>query len=169
MKRTLFILLIIMATLFLMPARLGAAQVDSEQVWITPCTPPDAIDMTDMTLYWQNDNLQFPADPNAKLSLYVNAQKDADGYFMFDDGQDWLLIMETASGDYPLFPRQFVQLGKVSCTSLIDTSDVYHVLVTIKQSAAYAVYDCVYNSEKQAFERVILFDFSGINLIGGSD
>ena len=166
MKRTLFILLIIMAALFLMPAQLGMAQADSEQEWITPCTPPD---MTGMTLYWQNDNVQFPADPNAKLSLYVNAQKDADGYFMFDDGQDWLLVMETASGDYPLFPRQFVQLGKVSCTSLIDSSDVYHVLVTIKQSAAYVIYDCVYNSDKQAFERVHVLDFSGINLIGSSD
>lgn len=106
---------------------LTACQINNENrdvgsiEWITP---DDSIDMDGMNLYWQHDNVYFPADENAKISLYVHAEKNEDGMFMFDDGQDWLLIMETSLGDYPLFPRKYVQLGGVSCSVFNDADDI---------------------------------------------
>ena len=79
-------------------------------VWIAAS---DSVDLEGMNMYWQQDNLQFSADNAAKLSLYVNADKDDKGNFMLDDGNSWMMLMETSLGKYPLLPKQYVQLGGV--------------------------------------------------------
>lgn len=134
--------------------------------WITAA---DSIDMDGMNLYWQNDNIYFSADINAKISLYVNAEKSEDGTFMFDDGQDWLLVMETSLGDYPLFPRKYVQLGRVSCAVFNDSNDISHVFVTIKQTAGYVLYDCVFDDCVKAFKVVPVYNAEDINFITSSE
>ena len=100
----------------------------SEVEWINPAA---SVDMDGMNLYRQSDNLYFSADNNAKISLYVQAEIDSDGKFTFDDGQDWLLVMETSFGDYLLFPRQRLQLGIVEYMAYNGDSgnayDIFHV------------------------------------------
>ena len=150
-------------------------------VFLTACegeteviTSDGSIDYTGMNLYWQNDYLQFAADENAKLSLYVRAEQDGNGEFMFDDGQEWLLVMETSFGNYPLFPRRYVQLGGVSCTvfnAFNEQSgeyDDFHVLVTVRESAGYEIYECTFDSDKKEFKSVTVYKAGNINPIGGS-
>lgn len=151
------------------PSSQTDASIDSNTVkWVTHA---DNIDMNGMNLYWQRDNIQFVADENAKLSIYVRADKFENGEFGFDDGQDWAVIMETSLGDYPLFPRQYVQLGGVSCVvfnDYIDDNTISHVFVTVKQTASYQLYDCVFDSDKESFKVIPIYDAKGINFITDS-
>ena len=134
--------------------------------------PAHTVDMSGMNLYCQNDHICLANDSNAKVSLYVNAEKDNNGEFMFDDGQDWLLLVETSFGDYQLFPRKYVQLGMVSYVAFYGCSgasyDVFHVLVTVSQSAGYEIFDCVFDNGKKAFKVVPVYNASNINPVGGS-
>ena len=140
--------------------------------WIYP-GDPNAKD--GMNLFWEAANIQFAADENARLSLYVSAGKNESGEFSFDDGQDWLLTLESSIGNYLLFPRQYVQLGKVSCTvynGWNDDSerwDITHVLVTLAEGAGFGIYDCVFDNEQKAFQAVPVYCASDINFMGRSD
>lgn len=130
--------------------------------------PSGEIDLTNMNLYQQRDNLQFVADENAKLSVYVDAEKLEDGSFAFDDGQDWCVLLETSFGNYPIFPRQYVQLGDVSCAvfnDYVDNSEVSHILVTEQQAAGYKIFDCVFDADAKVFEITSVYNASGINFI----
>ena len=137
--------------------------------WITPV---NAIDMSGMSLYCQSDNIYFAADSNAKVSLYVQAGKNDDGTFQLDDGQDWLLIMETSFGNYPLFSRKFVQLGMVDYIVFNEysdnASDIFHVLVTVKMSASYDIYDCIFINDEKAFKTAPVYSAMNINPVGSS-
>jgi hypothetical protein len=97
--------------------------------------------------------------------MYVNAEKDNDGVLIFDDGQYWLLLMETSSGKYPLFPRQYIPLGEVSCSVFNDAENNFHAIVTAQQTAGYRIYDCVFDKDKKAFKRSTLYDAENINFI----
>ena len=135
-------------------------------------TPADAIDMSGMSLYCQSDSIYFAADDSAKVSLYVQAGKNDDGEFMLDDGQDWLLIMETSFGNYPLFPREYVQLGMVDYIVFNEygdnTHDTFHILVTVKMSASYEIYDCIYVDDEKAFRAEPVYTAMNINPVGSS-
>ena len=133
--------------------------------WIEPAP---SLEMEDMNLYQQFDNLQFAADENAKLSIYVNAEPGSDGEFAFDDGQEWIVLLETTMGDYPLFPRKYVQLGSVSCVvynEYVDDSTRPHFLITERQTAGYRIYDCIYDEEQAAFMVEPVYEADGINFI----
>ena len=137
--------------------------------------PSDVIDKDGMNLFWEATNIQFATDENARLSLYVRAEKNENGEFSFDNGQDWLLTLESSIGDYLLFPRQYVQLGKVSCkvynawNDVSGSWDITHVLVTLAEGAGFGIYDCVYDHEQKAFQTVPVYCASDINFMGRSD
>ena len=160
---------LILLTAFSGCSNSSALNARQEAIWITP---NDSIDMNGMNLLCQSDNLYFTADSDAKLSLYVHAEKDDDGVFMFDDGQEWLLVMETSLGDFPLFPREYVQLGRVDYTVFNGYSenayDVFHVLVTVQQTAGIEMFECVFDDDKQAFRVVPVYKADNINYLGSS-
>jgi hypothetical protein len=129
-------------------------------------------DMRGMNLYHQLNIDHFPGGGSAKLSLYVAAEKDAGGRFMFNDGQDWLLLAELPSGTYALHPRQYVQIGMVNYQAFFADGggefNEFHVLVTVNQTAGYRVYDCVYDESQEAFCAIPVYHAVGISTIGGS-
>ena len=137
--------------------------------------PTDLLNSEEMNLYWQLDNFQFATDENAILSLYVRADKNVYGDFVFDDGQDWLLVMKTSLGNYELFPRQYLQLGKVSVTvyngwnEVSNKYDITHVLVTETQGASYKIGDLVFDNERKAFRSEVIYDAQNISFMGRSD
>lgn len=141
--------------------------------WITPA---DDLDMQGMNLFWRYDHLYFAPDSDAKLSIYVHAEPDASGNILFDDGQDWAVVLETSLGNYPLFLRQYVQFGGVSCVVFIDHTDidyagedrVFHILVNVQQTAGYVLYDCVFDEEEKAFRVTQVYAAEGINFITDS-
>jgi hypothetical protein len=136
--------------------------------WITP---DDSIDKSGMTLYWQS-NFNNSPDKNAILSIYTNAEKLDDGEFGFDCGNDWLVIMETSWGHYPLFPRKHVQHGDVNCEVYYawggDNYDVFHVLITVRYGTAYVIYKCIFDNDREAFRIIPVYSAMNINPAGSS-
>jgi hypothetical protein len=131
-----------------------------------PTPSADSIDLTGMNPYWQSE-IPFPGGDGteAELTLYVNADKDKNGAFIFDDGQEWLLLLKTPTEEYHLLPRQYVQLGKVSCEAFTDAEDALHILITVSQGANLKIYDCIYDSETKEFKIDPIYEAKGINML----
>ncbi|MDR2898994.1 MAG: hypothetical protein LBU94_01620 [Clostridiales bacterium] len=129
----------------------------------------DTVDLAGMEIYWQSDQIPFESDSEAMLNLYVSAYKNDNGEFFFDDGQDWLLVMETDIGNFSIFPRQYIQLGEVSCNAFTDSDNVFHVLITVSQSAGYKIYDCIFDSERSVFVMKTIYEMSGINSLSRTE
>ena len=136
--------------------------------WILPMRIPVGYRFG-MNLYHQSENIMFPGDDKAKICLYVCADKDADGNFIFDDGQDWMLALTTPSGAYMLLPRQYVQLGIVSYTAFIDIKGIFHVLITVTGGAGHKIIDCLFYSAKKAFKSMNIYEEIGINRVADSE
>jgi hypothetical protein len=129
--------------------------------------PSHSSDLTGMNLYWSTD-----IEPDQTLSLYTAAQYDNETGFAWDDGQDWALIFENNAGVFPLFPRQYVQLGGVSCSAYYEWDvepAVLHVLVEVRQTAGYTIYDCVYDGPRGEFNVDTVYDADEINFMGSSE
>ena len=131
------------------------------------------VDLTDMNLFWQYDwavhsspDIPLSNDDNAKISIYTDAYKTPDGEFLYDDGHDWMLLMETSSGYYPLFPRKYVQLGSISCSVFLDNT--LHVLVTEQWGSSYQIYDCIFDSDRNAFTVKPIYESGNISFISDS-
>lgn len=135
---------------------------------IVKILPDDNINFEGLNLFWQNThNIMFPSDDNARLSLYVNAEITDDGEFAFDTGHEWLLVMETSFGDFPLFPRQRLQHGSVSMNAFIKGNgyvyDTFHVLVTVQQSAGLEIFDFVFDNDAKVFRKIPVYSATNIN------
>ena len=112
-------------------------QLESEAERITLV---DEIDKENMSLYWQYIYYPKPRPENAwKYSIYTSAGKTDNGEFGYDDGQEWMMVVETPSGYYPLVPRKYIQLGGISCTIFFDNNQkgVLNVLVTEQWGASH--------------------------------
>jgi hypothetical protein len=134
--------------------------------------PVDSVDIDGMTLYWESsDYIRLTSDSDAKVYIYVDAEKH-EGEFLFDTGQNWMLIVETFMGYYPLFPRQWVQHGGVSCDIYYADSgnayDIFHVLITVRYSTGYEVYECVFDDNIRAFRVAPVFSALNINPMANS-
>ena len=134
---------------------------ESYGIWVAAS---DSVDLDGMNIYWQQDNLQFAADDKAELILYVGAEKDSKGNFVLDDSNSWLLLMETSLGKYLLLPKQNVRLGGVYCSAFNDADGNSHVIVTVQQTAAHQVYDCIFDNDAKEFQVKTVYDATGINL-----
>ena len=145
---------------------------DSNDEWIKP-VPASAIDYSGMNLYYRSPGHIHSGDEKANLSIYVRADKDADGNFMIADDADWLLTMETSDGVvYPLFPRKYVMLGKVSYVAFLGHDDNkydLHVIVTVTGFIEHEIYECVFDSAKTGFRKKPLYHVYNVGVIGNSN
>lgn len=84
------------------------------------------------------------------VQLYVNADQTEDGDFAFDDGQDWMLVVNDGENTYPLFD-DYVQLGTID---FIDTNfDGYPgLLIMTKAGGTTKLQKAIYQQEEKKFE-----------------
>ena len=137
----------------------------------------DVVNLSDMNLFWayylneQNiPDAPFAGDVNARVAIYTSASRAESGEFLYDDGQDWIISMETSSGDYILFPRKYVQLGGVSCSVFFDyDTNALHVLITEQQGAGYQMYDCIFDSGKNEFMVTSVYEAGNISFLTSSE
>ena len=139
-----------------------------ETNWINP---DSALDTSGLNVYAQYQYLQFPADDNAVLILYVDAVKGSNGQFMFNDGNTWMLVLETSAGKFALYPRSFISIGGLDCTvynawsSTSNSYDEFHVVITERTAGSYRVFDCAFDASEQAFATTTIYEVENINPI----
>ncbi len=99
-----------------------------------------------------------------KVAMYTRAEKDKSGEIMWDDGQDWIILVEGKDNDYVLFDN-YVQLGTIQLFAYTVDDDFY--IVTIQSGTAnLTVKEYKFNKEIQAFEAKTGFTTSGnVNML----
>lgn len=136
-----------------------------EADYIVPSAP---IDTSDLNIYWQYEITGFSGEENAILALYVNAEKDDNEQFLFDDRNEWALVLTYKDDKFNLLDRQFLQLGDVSCSVFFDfngENPIPHILTTIQQTASYEIFEFIYDSSDNRFLKNTVYDMQNINFI----
>jgi hypothetical protein len=115
------------------------------------------------------DQTTFDLDGDGELEqieMYVNTEKDETGEYMWDDGQNWLLVVKDGDKAYPLFDG-WVQIGKLSFW-LIE-SDAKPMLILLKTgSAEFNLQSFTFNEKENSYIQEIHFNPENVNFWYGS-
>ncbi|MFY9174518.1 MAG: hypothetical protein WAO24_04135 [Peptococcia bacterium] len=101
------------------------------------------------------------------IALYTAAERDNNGELMWDDGQNWLLLIKSGENYYPLL-NEYVQLGSVYFSAFTDLEEQPKVFVLINTGAGIIAKEYAYEAEKQGFREKLVYQAEGINLLGSS-
>lgn len=86
------------------------------------------------------------------------------GEFLWDDSQNWALVVQNDEGIYPLFENHMHGMAELSVSEVYTDSDVIPVIrLTISSSASYEIRE--YRYENGAFYEQIPYRAGGINEI----
>lgn len=86
--------------------------------------PVDKVNVDNLSLLdefaidFDNDGIE------EKIGMYTSAQKDSNGEVMWDDGQNWLFIVQDTDKDYVLVD-EYVQLGSIDFNIYTIEDDFY--------------------------------------------
>lgn len=125
----------------------------------------DRLDTKNYTLAWENDYSDFYQD-GFKISIYINAEKDEQGSFLMDDGQNWLACAEIDGKNYYIFPDEYIQLGSIECNVYMDDLDNPYILLSSSGTASYSLTEFIY-TEGRLMKKTIL-EKGNYNYLGKS-
>lgn len=104
-----------------------------------------------------------------KLVLSTSAERDTNGEFLWNDGQNWALyVTDKENGDY-IFLDRFVQAGNV----YFEVSDYYmeegaqpRISVIVSTGAGFSVKTYSYSNDKQGYEETNIYTTDEVT-VGG--
>lgn len=102
-----------------------------------------------------------------KIELHTAAGRAEDGNMLWDDGQNWLLLVEDGKEYYPLL-HQYVQLGVVYFTIWYDDKGTPKITVILETGANLSFFNYYYDREQQGYKVENIYDSGGINYIFSS-
>lgn len=108
------------------------------------------------------DSYEFDIDGNGNdeiISLYTTAEKDANGEIIWDDGQNWKLLVEGIDKDYILFD-DYVQLGSIKFYAYTSQDSFY---ITTIQTGTADLKLTEYNFDKQDNNFISKVKFEAVN------
>lgn len=122
------------------------------------------MDTTDLTLLDSYSVDVFGDQEEETISMYTDAQKDPEGNIMWDDGQQWTLVVEGRDKDFVLFD-DYLQLASIEY--FVYTVDEEFYISTVSSGTAnLTMTNYRYNRDKDTFEMVIESNTSGnVNMI----
>lgn len=94
-----------------------------------------------------------------KISMYTAAGRDSQGEIMWDDGQDWVILVEGKDSDYILF-NDYVQIGSMQFFVYTIEDDVYISTIT-SSTANLKLKEYKFNRESEEFESSVKFTTQG--------
>jgi hypothetical protein len=110
------------------------------------------------------DQTTFDLDDDGdeeQIEMYVNAEQDENGEYMWDDGQNWLLVVKDGDKTYPLFDG-WVQIGKLSFWLL--ESDEKPMLILLKTGTAeFNLQTFTFNEKESGYIQEIHFNPENVN------
>ncbi|MBN2558863.1 MAG: hypothetical protein JXB33_08935 [Clostridia bacterium] len=101
-------------------------------------------------------------------ALYTSAERDASGEMMWDDGQDFILMITDGSDYYTLF-KEFVQIGMVyfSIHGATDEAPA-GVLTFVSTGAGLRLEKSTYNVEDGGYVIESVYDAGSLNVMYNS-
>jgi hypothetical protein len=122
---------------------------------------PVKIETFPVSLY---DQTEFDLDRDGEMEqieMYVNAEKDEKGEFMWDDGHNWLFVVKDGEHTYPLFDG-WVQLGKLSFW-LIESDGTPMIILLKTGTAEFNLQTFTFNAEESGFIQETHFNPENVN------
>lgn len=101
------------------------------------------------------------------IEVYCQGTVTSNGSYLFDDGQEWALILRKGTDIYPLFEKSYIQLGKLEYTAYIDYDDYerVHIIVVYKTGANIIYYDCTFDEESGNIFRKQVYEANNISIL----
>ncbi|MDR7855366.1 hypothetical protein [Tissierella sp.] len=101
------------------------------------------------------------------ISLYTAAEKDSKGEIMWDDGQNWKLLVEGVDKDYVLFD-DYVQLGTIKF-HVYTSDDDFYVSTIQTGTASLKFTEYSFDKETKNFISNVKFETTGnVNMLHSS-
>lgn len=173
-KRIITLLMILAMTVFFSGCRSGGGQVDSDSegkkaenrlVQATINDPRQNASWTKI------EEVKIDLDRDGRedtLGLYTTAQRDEQGNMMWDDGQNWLLLVQSGAQFYPLM-AEYVQLGSVYFTvSKYIEDGTIKVSTIVPTGANLSLVNYHFDWEKEGFVEESLYSAREDNFIYSS-
>ena len=140
---------------------------DTEQMIIQGCE----IDPRSDASWTKIEEFEFDLTNDGQtdfIGLYTMAAQDAKGNFMWDDGQQWLLMVQAGDKFYPLL-AEYVQLGNVYFTVSQEMEDLKSkITVLVPTGANLKLESFTYDVEQQGFVQEMLYDSPEDNFLYNS-
>lgn len=97
------------------------------------------------------------------IEMYTSAMRNSNGEMMWDDGQNWLLIVKEKDHVYVLF-EGYVQLGTIKYRVFTEgEQNIFHLLTIRTGSAEMVITDYIYNKEDNGFEQKVIYNPDFVN------
>ncbi len=114
----------------------------------------------------KNINPIMPGDEKMEVTLSTSAEKDTDGEFLWDDGNQWVLEVNDGKGNYYTLLNKYVQLGKVDVMAGADENGECVITAVISTGSGLVVEKYTYNGS--AFEGQTVYNSGVLNVIGST-
>lgn len=101
------------------------------------------------------------------VALYKATERYTDGEMMWDDGQQWLLVVEDDDVYYPLY-KDYVQLGQCSFEVYYDDENNLNINFIMDTGMGTKVSNYSFLKEKSGFVKKVVYDTGAINKVFSS-
>lgn len=127
----------------------------------------DKVDVSHLTLL-DEYIFDFNGDKtDEKISMYTAAERNSNGEIMWDDGQEWLLVVQGTDKDYVLFD-DYVQLGSINFF-VYTIDDKFYVDTMQVGTASLAHKTYAYDKDSNSFKITVQYTTSGnVNMLHSS-
>lgn len=125
----------------------------------TIITPVDKVNTDKLTLL-DGDVFDFDKDgTEEKIRMYTEAQKDSSGEILWDDGQNWLFVVQDTEKDY-ILAQEYVQLGTIEFY-IYTIGDKFHIGTISARTASLVLTSYYYDKDKDCFVLTVPFSTEG--------
>jgi len=83
------------------------------------------------------------------IALYTSAKKNSNGEILWDDGQNWILVVQQEDKDYELY-NNYLQLGTINF-AVFTAEDGFHITIVEDTVISPTVVDYIFNKEESFF------------------
>lgn len=119
--------------------------------------PRESIETKNMT---KLDEFPYDLDLDGseeKVELFTAAERNENGEIVWDDGQNWLLVVWDGEKAYPIL-SQYVQLGSVYFTvSNNGMDEVSNITVIVPTGAGFSLKTYVFDNIRNGFEVELIY------------
>jgi hypothetical protein len=128
----------------------------------------DSLDTANMTMLREFSTDLDLDNIEEKIELYTAAERGENGEIVWDDGQNWLLLVRDEDKAYSIL-SQYVQLGSVYfAVSKSGEDQMPNITVMIPTGARFSMIGYTYNKEEDSFNGKLLYEAEDDNWLYSS-
>ncbi len=140
------------------------AEVTEENPIVNVISLSDKYNLEGLNEYY-NLSLEGFSEDILSVSIYIDAQKDDNGVFMYDDNHKFVLLASSKDGDYLLFDQR-VQLGKIKINVFFE-DDILKISL-LEEGSAFLNFKIFEYDGSNFNERIYYQGQGNVNMIGQS-